>query len=84
MAQNRPRDVAVLELRDGDFAGESAVGLVEGVLRGDFDSFAEVLADEQQVEGGRGDDDFGGGVDGCFVEVGDDLFDGGYGTVPVG
>ena len=74
MAQHGPRDVAVLELGDGDFAREGAVGSVEDVLRRDFDAFAEVLAGEQEVEGGRGDDDFRVAVAGRFVEVVDDFF----------
>jgi hypothetical protein len=43
-------------------------------LGGDFDSLAEVFAGEEEVERGRGDNDFGVGVAGGFVEVGDDFF----------
>ena len=75
MAQKSPGDVGVLELLNGDFTGEGAIGLVEDVLGRDFDSGAEVLAGEEEVEGWRGDDDFGVGVDLSVVEVLDDGFD---------
>ena len=83
MAQNRPGDVAVFELGDADFAREGAVGFVEDVLGCDFDSGAQVLAGEEEVEGGRGDDDFGVAVAGCGVQVGDDGFDGVDCAVPI-
>jgi hypothetical protein len=57
VAQDRPGDAAVLELVDADLACEGAVGLVEDVLGGDFDAFAEVLAGEEEIERGWGDDD---------------------------
>ena len=57
VAQDRPRDAAVLELVRGDLAREGARWLVEDVLRGDFEAGAEVLAREEKVEGGWGDDD---------------------------
>jgi len=72
--EDGPGDVGVLELGDGDFAGEGAVGAVEDVLGGDFDAGAQVLAGEEEVEGWGGDDDFGVGVAGCGVEVVDDFF----------
>jgi hypothetical protein len=72
--EDRPRDVAVFELGDGDFAGEGAVGAVEDVLGCDFDARAQVLAGQEEVEGGWGDDDFGLAVAGGFVEVVDDVF----------
>jgi hypothetical protein len=62
VAQDRPRDVAVLELRDGDLAGEGAVRLVEDVLGGDFEAGAEMLAREEEVEGGGRDDDLWGNI----------------------
>jgi len=83
MPEKSPRDVGVLELRDGDLACESAVGLVEDVLGGDFDAGAEVLAGEEEVEGGRRDDDFGGGVDFGVVEAVDNFFYGVDCAVPV-
>jgi hypothetical protein len=74
VAQDGPRDVAVFELGDGDFAREGAVGSVEDVLGRDFDARAQVLAGQEEVERGRGDDDFGVGVAGGLVEVVDDIF----------
>ena len=62
MADDRPCDVRVFELVDGDLAREGAVGAVEDVLGCDFDFGIEVLAREEEVEGWRGDDDFGVGV----------------------
>ena len=84
MSEDSPGDIAVLQLRHADLTGEGAVGLVEDVLGGDFDAGAEVFAREEEVEGGRGDDDFGvrGALGG--VEVGDYVFDGGDCAVPVG
>jgi len=58
MADNRPRNRAILQLIDADLAREGAVRLVEDVLRRDFDALAEVLAAEEEVEGWWGDDDF--------------------------
>lgn len=57
VAQDRPRDVAVDQLLDGDFAGEGALGLVEDVLCSDFQAGLEVFAREEQVQSWRGDDD---------------------------
>jgi hypothetical protein len=45
-------------LFDADFAGESTIGLVEDILGGYFDSRAEVLASEEEVECRGGNDDF--------------------------
>lgn len=83
MAQQSPRDVGIFELLDGNFACKGAVGLVEDVLGCDFDAGAEMLAGEEEVEGWRGDDDFGVGVDFGFVEMGDNLLDFGDCAVPV-
>jgi hypothetical protein len=41
----------------GDFAGEGAAGLVEDVLRSDFETWAEVLAGKEEVESWWCDDD---------------------------
>lgn len=57
VAQDGPVDAAVLELGDGDFAGESAIGFVVDVLGGNFEALAEVLADEEEMQVGRRDDD---------------------------
>ena len=62
VAQDGPGDVAVLELRHADLAGEGAVGLVEYVLGGHLDLGVEVLSDEEEVEGRRGDDDLCGSI----------------------
>ncbi len=51
-------------------------------MRRDFDPFTEVLAGEEEVEGWWGYDDFGFGVAGGIVEVGDDFFYCGYRAVP--
>lgn len=59
---------------NADLAGEGSIGLVEDILGGDFDAFAEVFAGEEEVESGRGDDDFGVAVAGGVVEVVDDFF----------
>jgi hypothetical protein len=84
VADQSPGNVGVLELRGGDLAGESAVGLVEDVLGGDLDALAGVLAGEEEVEGGRGDDDLGVGIDLGVVELVDDVGDRLNGAVPVG
>lgn len=65
VAEQRPCDAAVFELGNGDLAGESTVGLVEHVLRGDFDGRGEVFAREEQVERGWGDYHFRVGIWGC-------------------
>ena len=83
MAQDRPCDVTVLELGDGDLAREGAVGLVEDVLGRNFDARAQVLAGDEQVEGRWGDDDFGGRVAFGVVEALDNFFDGLDRAVPV-
>jgi hypothetical protein len=50
-------DAGILQLRDGDLAGEGAVGLVEDVLGSNLDILClEVLTDVQKVDGGRGND----------------------------
>lgn len=60
VAEDGPGDAGVLELADADLAGEGAVGLVEDVLGGDLDVLAKEVAGEEEVEGGRGDDDLCG------------------------
>jgi hypothetical protein len=62
VADEGPGDAALLQLLSGDFASESAVGLVEDVLSGNFDALAEVLAREEEVERGRGDDNLCAGI----------------------
>merc|ERR1712177_123287 len=75
VAQERPGDVAVLELLDRDLAREGAVGLVEDVLGGDLEARAEVLAGEEEVERGRGHNDFGVLVQLGLVQVLDNALD---------
>jgi hypothetical protein len=41
-----------------DLASVGTIGLVENVLSGDFDFFAEVFAGEEEVQSRWGDDDF--------------------------
>ena len=82
MAEHRPGDLAVPELGNTDLAGEGAVGFVKDILCGDLNLLAQVLSREQQVEGGRGDDDFGIGVQLGGIEVGDDVLDLLDGAVP--
>jgi hypothetical protein len=57
VSEDRPCDAGFFELVDADLACEGAVGLVEDVLCGYFEAGAEVLAREEEVEGGWGDDD---------------------------
>jgi len=57
VSQQCPLDLGLLELCDADLAGEGAVGLVEDILCAYADLFADMLAGEEEVEGGRGDDD---------------------------
>jgi hypothetical protein len=57
VADERPCDAAVLELFGRDLACKGTAGLVEDVLCGNFDTFAEVLAGEEEVEGGRSNND---------------------------
>jgi hypothetical protein len=57
VAKNGPGDAGVLELLDGDLAGEGTVGLIVDILRGDFNIVVEILADEEKEEGRRRHDD---------------------------
>lgn len=50
MAKDDPVNSAILQLRDGDLAGEGAIGLVVYILSGDANFFLRVLADEKEVE----------------------------------
>lgn len=78
-----PRDAKVLELFDGDFAGEGTVGLVEDVLGRDGNgAVGEGFLCESEVERRRSDDDFDVGVELGAVEVGDDGLRARDGAVP--
>ena len=57
MSQQCPLDLSLLELCNTDLAGEGAVGLIEDILGAYANFFADMLAGEEEVEGGRGDDD---------------------------
>jgi hypothetical protein len=57
VAGQGPGDVGLLELRGRDLTCEGSVGLVKDVLGGNLEAGAEVLAGEEEVEGGRGNDD---------------------------
>lgn len=57
VAQNGPGNAAVLKLGDADLAGESTVGLVEDVLSGNLEAGSELVTDEKEIEGRRGDYD---------------------------
>lgn len=57
VAEDGPGDAGVLELLNGDLAGEGAVGLVVDVLSSDLDALAQVLAGQEQVQRGRSNDD---------------------------
>jgi hypothetical protein len=57
VAQDSPVNAAVLQVLDGDLAGEGAIGLIEDILGGDANFLLDVLADEEEVEGRRGNND---------------------------
>jgi large subunit ribosomal protein L43 len=57
VAENGPGDLAIGQLGDRDLASEGTVGLVEDVLWGDLETLAKVLADKQEVQSRRGNDD---------------------------
>lgn len=78
-----PVDLGILELVDADLTGERAIGLVEDILGRDADVLVGELAGEREVEGGRGDDDLGGGIELGGVEVANDGLDALDGAVPV-
>ena len=52
-----PLNLTVSELCYTNLAGICAIGLVKDILCADFDFFAEMLACQEKVEEGRGDDD---------------------------
>lgn len=57
MTKNRPSDTAIPELVHANLAGESAIGLVEDILSGDFNSSSQMLAGKKQIEGRGSNDD---------------------------
>lgn len=83
VSKDGPVDLEILELLNADFTSECAVGLVEDVLSSNTELRVGELASERQVEGGRGDDDLGVGVELGGVEVVDDGGDTVSNTVPV-
>ena len=60
VAEDGPGNTAVLELGYADLTGERAIGLVKDVLGGDVDVRGQVLADEKEVQGRRGNDNLCG------------------------
>lgn len=72
MSEDGPVDVGLTELLNTDFTRESTVGPVEDILSRDTDLPVCDFTGEEEVEGRRGDDDLGGGVERGGVEVLDD------------
>lgn len=62
MTQDGPGDSTLFQLVHRDLTRESTVWLVEHVLGGDFDTFAEVLTGKEQVERWRGNDNLFHGI----------------------
>lgn len=58
VSTKRPRNLAVTELLCADFASESAIGLVEDVLRAYFNFGLQVFADEEEKEAGGSNNHF--------------------------
>lgn len=83
MSHNSPVNLGILELLHTQFTGKSAVGLVVDVLRRHRNRRVGEFAGECEVDGGRGDDDLGGGVTLGVVDVGDDGLDGVGDSVPI-
>jgi hypothetical protein len=69
VSDERPGDVAVNELRDGDLASEGTVRAVEDVLCGDLNGRCEVFAGQEKVDRGRCNDDFCIGIWGGVSSV---------------
>lgn len=82
MSNKSPINLRVLELLHAQFTSESAAGLVVDVLGRDGDRRVGEFAGECEVDGGRGNDDLGGGVALGVVNVGDDGLDGVGDSVP--
>lgn len=73
MSDQSPIDLRITELIHADLARESAIGLIKHILRRDADILLCELADQEQVERGRGNDDFDGGIELGRVEVVDEI-----------
>ena len=84
MAQQRPGNARVLELRGGDLARIGARGLAVGVLGGDAEGWGDEGQGREEVQGGRGDDYFGVRVGLGGVDVLDYRLDAGQRAVPKG
>ena len=82
VANDNPVDLGILELLDTDLTSEGTIGLVENVLGSDADLGVGKATGEGEVQGGRGDDDLGVGVEISGVEVLHDVGDGLSNTVP--
>jgi hypothetical protein len=83
VSDQRPANLRILELLHAQLAGESAIGLVIDILGRNGDRGVGQLAREQQVDGGRGNDDLGGRITFRRVEVVDDGLDGVGDSVPI-
>lgn len=82
VADDRPIDLGIPQLLDADLAREGTIGLVVDVLRRDGDLRVGQLAGQQQVDGRRGNDDFGVGVALGLVKVVDDGCNGVDDSIP--
>jgi hypothetical protein len=50
VSEERPCNVGVFELVDGNFSGKCSVGLVKDVLCGNFERSLEMFASEEEIE----------------------------------
>lgn len=82
VSDDRPVDLGIPQLLDANLTREGAIGLVVDVLRRDGDLRVGQLAGQQQVDGRRGNDDFGVGVTLGLVEVVDDGCNGVDNSIP--
>jgi hypothetical protein len=82
VADKSPGDLVVIELLNAQLTGEGAIGLVVHVLGRDGDRRVGKLAGEGEVDGRRGNDDLGGGIALCVVDVGHDGLDGVGDSIP--
>lgn len=82
MTNQSPPNLSIPELLNTNLTGVGTVRLVIDVLGGDADSVIGQFTGQQEVDGGRGDDDLGLRVELGVVEVVDDGFGALDGTVP--
>ena len=84
MPHKSPSDPTIFQMVHANLASEGAIRLIKHVLRRDGDLVVQMLAGQQKVQRGWGDDDFGVRVELGSVEVADDVFDGLDRAVPGG